>query len=157
MSSPSLPSWLLQKAEPSSSPSSPVSSVDRPVSQQQPSVQSSSSPSSRTTDEEALAEAYLAANIGSSQASDQAYLLAMNAGPTTSNPEVQAQKRVISAYLRSTSEGTSGWTNSVNSEACYLIIGRGFSSIVDHVTLVRSKFGKDRVNGLKIIHVGYPD
>src|SRR4051794_41848649 len=42
-------------------------------------------------------------------------------------------------------------------KAYYVIIGRGFSAVLDHVTLRLSEEGRERLGDLPVMHIGFED
>jgi len=48
-------------------------------------------------------------------------------------------------------------TNCANKQPYYVIIGRGYTAVVNHATLLQSDYGKKRINGYKVLHIGYRD
>ncbi len=58
-------------------------------------------------------------------------------------------------YLKSFSS-ESAKVNTFDQPPVYAIIGRGFAATVDRCTL-QTELGRARVDGLKVVHVGYPD
>ncbi|MCH8150051.1 MAG: hypothetical protein IH987_19070 [Planctomycetes bacterium] len=53
--------------------------------------------------------------------------------------------------------GSEKEVNTVNIPPYYVIIGRGFSAIVNHSTLLQSEWGKKRLGGCEVVYLGFPD
>ncbi len=71
-----------------------------------------------------------------------------------SPPEKQKTKK-ISASLRPPSGSVQLDTYSDTLPVYYVIIGRGPAAIINHTTLRQTEFGKKRIAGLPVMHVGF--
>lgn len=89
----------------------------------------------------------------------------LTVSPSPKPPEAVApppdtrEAQVAHVFLQSFSKGDPKEAlNTVNkADLRYVIIGCGFAGVTDHATLRRSQFGRDRLEGLRVYHLGFPD